>query len=135
MIIPKATLQSLHITSRNASSFNVCLGTTWQGGGEKPPTNSTVPVWKQRQITKSVPLLAQPDTAPSPDVYWGWLPDCSRYLPSTNPCITEKTKEAHELQEALGLSNAAFATLGFHNGDLAIVWTTQAPWDAKGSIF
>lgn len=135
LIIPKATLQALHITSRNADSFNVCLGTTWQGGGEAPPPNSTVPVWRQKQIRKNVPLLAQPDTAPSPDVYWGWLPNCSSSLPSTNPCITDKTKEAHELQDALGLSNAEFAALGFHNGDLAIVWTTQTPWDAKGSIF
>ncbi len=137
-IIPKATLQALHITSRNASSFNLCLGTTWQGGGEgpgSPDATSTVPVWRQKQITKHVPLLAQADTAPSPDVYWGWLPDCSRWLSSTNPCITEKTKSAHELKEALRLSNAEFAALGFHDGDLAIVWTTQTPWDGKGSIF
>ena len=135
LIISKATLQANHLTSRDQDKFNICLGTTWEGGGEKPPTNSSVPVWRQKQITKQVPQLAQPDTAPSPDVYWGWLPDCSKSLPSTNPCILERTKEAHDLQKRLGLSDSAFKALNFKDGDLAIVWVTQTPWDAKGSIF
>ncbi|MDQ2853390.1 MAG: hypothetical protein M3R32_00860, partial [Chloroflexota bacterium] len=135
LIISKATLQANHLTSRDEEKFNICLGTTWEGGGEKPPTNSSVPVWRQKQITKQVPQLAQPDTVPSPDVYWGWLPDCSKSLPSTNPCILERTKEAHDLQKRLGLSDSAFKALNFKDGDLAIVWVTQTPWDAKGSIF
>jgi hypothetical protein len=135
LIVPKTTLVNKHATARNAGSFNICLGTTWDGGGESPPPNSAVPVWKQKQLTKSGLIDAVPDTAPSPDVYWGWVPDCSPSLLNTNPCIGLRTKDASVLQSYLKLSNTDFAKLGFKSGDLGVVYLTQTPWDAKGSIF
>ncbi|MEZ0240066.1 MAG: hypothetical protein ACAH65_04645, partial [Chloroflexota bacterium] len=133
MIVPKSLLQSTGYASRNAAGFSVCFGATYLGTGA--PSS----VWKARTSPTSTVLI---DSVENGGLYWGWLPDCSftgkkspPQLDSDNPCIVLRTKNARALQAALGLSNSQFATLGFAAGDLAIVYQTRTPWDAKGSIF
>ena len=130
VMIPAATLQGAHVQSRNALAFNLCLGATWDGPTATPPAGS---IWPQKQITRQVPPEARPQTAGSL-TYWGWLPDCS-HPAGTNPCIDLRTKNAGALQSYLKLGNADFVNLGFKSGDLGIIYLTQTPWDAKGSVF
>jgi adhesin/invasin len=135
LIIPKSLLQSSGYASRNASTFNVCFGATYLG------TGSPSPLWQAKTSPTNTTLINSVFNSGN-GLYWGWLPDCSTggkksppALSSENPCIVLRTKNAKELQTALGLSNAQFATLHFGSGDLGIVYQTRTPWDAKGSIF
>jgi hypothetical protein len=133
LIVPKSLLQASGYASRNSSAFNVCFGATYLGAGTATP-------WKAKTSPTNATLI---DAVPNSNLYWGWLPDCNATgkkapppaLTSDNPCIVLRTKNAKELQAALGLTNAQFATLGFASGDLAVVYQTRTPWDAKGSIF
>jgi len=131
LIVPKSLLQSTGYASRNAATFNVCFGAT-------DLTGSATTGWVQKKVSTSVPTNAVKNTGDG--LWWGWLPDCPSVKKGTpptptSPCISLRTKTARELQAALGLSNTQFATLKFGPGDLAIVYQTQTPWDAKGSIF
>ncbi|HYN69957.1 MAG TPA: invasin domain 3-containing protein [Candidatus Eisenbacteria bacterium] len=131
LIIPKGLLQSTGYASRNVGAFNICFGATYLSAD--PPTT----LWRAKTSPTDTTLV---DAVPSGGLYWGWLPDCSgKKAPAltdpANPCVVIRTKTAKGLQAALGLSNAQFATLGFGAGDLAIVYQTRTPWDAKASIF
>lgn len=124
IIYPKETLQALGLTSRNADSFNICLGAARLDGGTsgwlaKPTSDATAP-------------SSTPNTADGNGDYWGWVPDCtSALLAAHNPCVTLKTKNASALQAELGLSNAQFRALGFKSSDLAVVFSKPYPFDGK----
>jgi hypothetical protein len=125
LIIPKTVLQLDGIASRSVGSFNVCFGATDLSG-------SATTGWTQKKLVKSGPSTATLDGG----LWWGWLADCTvKKVTNSPPCISLRTKNAGELQAALGLSSADFAALNFSSGDLAIVYRTAYPWDAKGSIF
>ena len=132
LVIPKATLQASGVASRNIAAFNVCFGATYLGSGAATP-------WKAKTSPTNATLI----DAVGPDgggLYWGWLPDCSAKknpptLTPDNPCISLRTKNADQLRAALGMTKAQFAFVGFSSGDLALVYRTKTPWDAKGSIF
>lgn len=126
MIIPKATLQNLGLTSRAADSYNMCLGATRLDGG--------VGGWKGRTaIDGPIDILTDPD---NDGVYWGFVAECgSTELRDTDPCISLKTKNAGQLQAELGLSKSAFKQLGFVSSDLAVVIRKPFPWDGKSGLY
>jgi hypothetical protein len=66
----------------------------------------------------------------SDGAYWGWVPNCGT-VPADNPCVALKTKNANQLQAALGLSKREFNLLGFQSSDLALVVSKPWPWDGK----
>ena len=119
LIFPKATLQALGLSARNADSFNVCLGAIRleAGGGYKAKTTAE----GSTQVTTA---------ADGTGVHWGWLANCSA-VPAGNPCITLRTKNAGALKAELGMTNAQFNALGFQSSDLAIVVSKPWPWDGK----
>jgi hypothetical protein len=126
MMIPKATLQALDLTSRAADSFNMCLGATRLDGGTGG--------WMGRE-TIDGPLvpLADPD---NDGVYWGFVADCGTAgLDADSPCLSLKTKNAGQLQAELGMTKNDFRALGFASSDLAIVLTKRYPWDGKGGLY
>jgi hypothetical protein len=126
MIVPKATLQALDLTSRAADSFNMCLGATRLDGGSGG--------WMGRE-TIGGPLV--PLTDPDNDgVYWGFVADCGTVgLDTEDPCVSLKTKNAGQLQAELGMSKAEFKALGFASSDLAVVIRKSFPWDGKGGLY
>ncbi len=121
LIYPKTTLQNLGLASRNADGFNVCLGATYLG-------EDTTPTPWQAMQTATVATLV--DATLVDGTYWGWVPDCSA-VASDNPCAALKTKNAGQLQAALGLTKREFAQLGFQSSDLAVVISKPWPWDGK----
>lgn len=120
LIVPKSTLQALGLTARNADSFDVCLGATYLDG-------ETETGWKGKATGDD------PDPATeegSDGAWWGWVANCGT-VGATDPCVTIKTKNAGQLQSALGLSTADFKKLGFSSSDLGIVVRKSWPWDGK----
>ena len=117
MIIPKATLQALDLTSRAVDTYDVCLGAVRleEGGG-----------WTGK-VTEDDPTT---DTDLLGGAYWGWVADCGM-VAAGNPCVSLKTKNAGQLQAALGLNKSEFKELGFQSSDLAIVIQKPWPWDGK----
>lgn len=122
IIFPKSTLQNLGLASRDAGSYNVCLGATYLGDP------AAFAPWQSTVTSESTTLQ---DARLIDGAYWGWVPNCSTSLPAGNPCITLKTKNAGQLQSALGLTKPQFAALGFQSSDLAIVVSKPWPWDGK----
>jgi hypothetical protein len=124
MIVPKATLQNLGLTSRAADTYNVCLGVTRLDGGTTG--------WTGRE-TLDGPLVTITD--PDHDgVYWGFVADCGT-VDAGSPCVSLKTKNAGQVQAELGLSKSEMKALGFVSSDLAVVINKPYPWDGKGGLF
>ena len=126
MIVPKATLQNLDLTSRAADSYNMCLGATRLDGGTGG--------WVGREtIGGPLVTLADPD---NDGVYWGFVADCGTVgLGSDDPCISLKTKNAGQLQAELGMTKTEFRALGFESSDLALVLRKPFPWDGKSGLY
>ena len=95
LIFPKATLQALGLSARNADSFNVCLGATRLVTGDP---------YQAKPTAEGSGLVA---ASLSGGAYWGWLANCSA-VPAGNPCITLRTKNAGSLKAELGMTNAQF---------------------------
>jgi len=126
MIMPKATLQNLGLTSRAADTYNMCLGATRLDGGTGG--------WKGRTVIGgSVVTLTDPD---NDGVFWGFVAECGNAeLGDTDPCVSLKTKNAGQLQAELGLSKSDFKQLGFVSSDLAVVIRKPFPWDGKSGLY
>ncbi len=121
VIVPKATLQNLGLTSRAVDTYNLCVGATRLDGG----TNG----WFGRE-TLDGPIVRL--SADSNGIFWGWAATCGTAgVDADSPCISLKTKNAGQLQAELGLSNSEFRALGFKSSDLGLVLEKQFPWDAK----
>ena len=125
MIVPKATLQALDLTSRAADSFNMCLGATRLDGGTGG--------WMGRE-TIGGPLVPLGDSD-NDGVYWGFVADCTTPGIQGSPCISLKTKNAGQLQAELGMTKSEFRDLGFVSSDLGVVVRKPYPWDGKGGLF
>jgi hypothetical protein len=122
IIFPKSTLQNLGLASRNADSFNICLGATYLG---EPQDFAP---WQATATSTDTTLVDA--VVGSDGAYWGWVPNCGT-VPADNPCVALKTKNANQLQAALGLSKREFTLLGFQSSDLALVVSKPWPWDGK----
>jgi hypothetical protein len=122
MIIPKATLQNLNLTSRAADTYNLCLGATRLDDGTEG--------WTGRE-TVDGPLVTLTD--PDDDgFFWGFVADCGTAgLDADDPCVSLKTKNAGQLQSVLGMTRNEFRALGFASSDLALVIEKPFPWDGK----
>jgi hypothetical protein len=123
VILPKATLQNLGLTSRAVDTYNVCLGATrLEGSGG----------WTGRQTLGGPLVTLTPD---SNGVYWGWAADCSTpNLGSGSPCVSLKTKNAGQLQAELDISKNELKNLPFESSDLGLVIRKPYPWDAKVGV-
>jgi hypothetical protein len=121
VIMPKATLQVLGLTSRAVDTFNLCVGAMRLDGGNEG--------WTGRE-TLGGPIVTL--TNPVNGFYWGWAADCGTAgVNSVSPCVSLKTKNAGQLQAELGLSNSEFRALGFKSSDLALVLEKHYPWDSR----
>jgi hypothetical protein len=119
IVISKDVLKAGGVTSRNAASFNACIGATWIGPGTEGP-------W----ITKTGTPTAQKVGTE----WWGVAGDCSQFpANSPNPCVALKTKQVADLQAYLGPN--VNASQFMKDSDLAIVIRKAAPWDGKGAVF
>jgi hypothetical protein len=121
LIVPKATLQALSLTARNAESFDVCLGALRLDGGNTGWTG------------KATVDDSDPATSLGTDgAWWGWVADCGT-VGADDPCVKVKTKNAGQLASALGMSSSSpeFKALGFSSSDLGIVVQKTWPWDGK----
>ena len=86
LVIPKETIKKAGITSRNAASYNVCLGALWI---ESDPAHPIVK-WK----TKSGRLCRTTSTRLIRSGIWGTPGDCgAATLTATDPCIALRTKQ------------------------------------------
>ena len=145
IVIPMSTLQALHIQSRDADDFSVCLGavnlssrtapsTPWQAQGFGSSQHSW---WddegRSRRLVSAVGRSDDPTDPSALYRYWGVPADCGTPgLSSTDPCIVTSTKSANQLSSALGgISVSAF----FSSGDIAIVIREPYPWDGKGGVY
>ena len=124
VIVPKATLQVLGLTSRAVDTYNLCVGAKRLDGGTGG--------WTGRQtIDGPIVTLANPVEG----VYWGWAATCGTPgLDAVSPCISLKTKNAGQLQAELGLSKGEIKALPFESSDLALVLEKHYPWDAKSGM-
>jgi hypothetical protein len=121
VIVPKATLQALGLTSRAVDTFDLCVGATRLDGG-------TLGWFGRETIDGPIVRLS----ADSDGIFWGWAATCGTAgLDADSPCISLKTKNAGQLQAELGLSNSEFRALGFKSSDLGLVLEKQFPWDAR----
>jgi hypothetical protein len=126
LVIPKETIKKAGITSRNAASFNVCLGALWID----PDPGHSIVKWK----TKSGALANNVDPN-DPNRYWGVPGDCgAATLTATDPCIVLRTKQAADVKAYLGLSTTQINDL-MKDSDLAIIIKKPFPWDGRGGAF
>jgi hypothetical protein len=122
LIIPKRSLQAFGVASRNADSFNVCVGVTSLQTG--------TPAWTGKG----------PVTSSDGVVFWGTVADCSTF-PSgtTNPCAAVKSKNVGDVvayyNSIHDLATAASIPSLMSNSDLAIVIHKGFPWDGKAGIY
>jgi len=120
VIVPKATLQVLGLTSRAVDTFDLCVGATRLDGGALG--------WFGRETIDGPIVRLSSD---GDGVFWGWAATCGTNGDGDSPCISLKTKNAGQLQAELGLSNSEFRALGFKSSDLGLVLEKHFPWDAK----
>jgi len=121
LIIPKRSLQAFGVASRNADSFNVCVGVTSFVTG--------TPAWTG---TGTVTQIG--------NVFWGTVADCSAFPSgSSNPCAAVKTKNVGDVVAYFNSINdpatAASIPSLMENSDLAIVIHKGYPWDGKAGIY
>ena len=121
LIISKDYIKSQGLTSRNAASFNACVGATFIGPG-------TEAAW----TTKTGTPAAQKVTG----VWYGIADDCTKFAAnSANPCVALKTKQVADVQAYLnGLGYTINVSQFMKDSDLAIVIRKASPWDGKGII-
>jgi hypothetical protein len=155
-IIKQKALQFFGVSSRNAGSFDVCLGAmyldgpstgtqTSAQGAHLTTTSGTISGgWrgKDRKAKQTTALLAA-----DVDGLWRWwsVPaDCTASFVRANydPCIQLKTKSASALAAQLTASTGQTWTvsdvnskLNYFDGDVAIVQRHPFPWDGKAGSF
>ena len=126
IVIPKAVLKAN--TSRNAASFNVCIGATWLGSGT--PTTAQL-TWNLNSKGKLVPAVHEGTT----NVYWGVATNCSALPPNDpRPCVAVRSKQAIDVQNYFGWTPAQVATY-MKDSDLGIIIRKNFPWDGKGGVY
>ncbi len=126
LIVPKRSLQAFGVASRNADSFDVCLGAIRLDGGSTP--------WTAKNAAGNlVPSVADGST------FWGTVADCTAFAAgSANPCAAVKTKNVSEVQSyftSIGdTGTAASIPSLMSNSDLAIVVRKGYPFDGKAML-
>jgi hypothetical protein len=130
LIMPKRSLQAFGVASRNAASFNICLGATRLDG----QTGS----WQSKNADGTLGL-ATPDPSPATatSTYWGNVADCGTpNLTSSDPCAAVKSKNVADVVAYFnGIGDTATANSIpslMQNSDLAIVIHKAFPFDGKG---
>jgi hypothetical protein len=121
LIIPKRSLQAFGVASRNADSFDVCVGVTSLQTG--------TPAWTGKGAVTQIG-----------NVFWGTVADCSTFPSgSSNPCAAVKTKNVGDVvayYNSIGDSaTAASIPSLMTNSDLAIIIHKGFPWDGKAGIY
>jgi len=121
LIIPKRSLQAFGVASRNADSFDVCVGVTSLQTG--------TPAWTGKGPVNQIG-----------SVFWGTVADCSAFPSgSSNPCAALKTKNVGDVvayYNSIGdTATAASIPTLMSNSDLAIIIHKGFPWDGKAGIY
>jgi hypothetical protein len=139
MMIKQQTLKFYGISSRNAASFNVCLGAKYL-----PETGTPTRPWWGIDKQGKAKAATQGLDADLINRYWGVLADCSAsFIVSTyDPCVQLKTKSASALAAQMSQVTGTTWTvsdvntkLNFYDGDVAILQRHPYPWDGKGGSF
>ena len=132
MIMPKGTLKFFGITSRGATSFNLCLGAL------KIDPGSPVNVWKGKDPNAKKLTLVNSQGG-SEGRQWGVPADCGTSgLSAADPCIGLRTKQVSVVRSylaSLGWTTAQINALGMSDADFAIVLRKGSPWDGKGGLY
>lgn len=136
IVIPKATLHAAHLDHKPLDKFNICFGAAYL-----PGDGTSSDAWLQKNLAKPKPHHPAPKLVPAdgPESdgtfqrFWGIAADCkAKGLPAVDPCIQLRTMRAKDLYKLAPWAKSAGL---MHDGDLAIVIRTMAPWDGKGGVY
>jgi len=123
LVIPKDALVASGLASRDAASFDVCLGAF--------RFDESVPVWKVRNADGT--LRDATADGGTPTRYWGVAADCGTPgLGPADPCVSLKTKNTTALSRELGIPSKQIDW--FKDSDIAVVVRVTFPWDPKGAM-
>jgi hypothetical protein len=129
IIIPKATLQAAHDERKPLDRFNICFGAAYLPGDG---ISSDAWLAKGSGHQKLVPASG-PEFDGTFQRFWGIAANCkAKGLPAEDPCIQLRTKHAKDLYRVAPWASSSGL---MHDGDLAIVIRTMAPWDGKGGVY
>ena len=138
IIIPKATLHANHADRTPLDKFNICFGAAYL-----PGDGTSSDAWLQKNLAPP----PHPHHPPAPKLipadgpefdgtfqrFWGVAADCkAKGLLAVDPCIQLRTKRAKDLYKLAPWAQSAGL---MHDGDIAIVIRTMAPWDGKAGIY
>ena len=141
IILKMKTLQYYGVSSRNASAFNVCLG-SFNLSSPTTPSAPWMSVNPKGGLMTAHGVDSTSDPADGFYRYWGVPAACGTKGLNSNPlmpdpCIAMKTKSSTDVLNQINKTaqpkwTAADVSKIFTDGDIAIFITKPFPWDSKG---